>query len=37
MIDLTIPMDKILFPVYETPDEIKGQYIKRQDQLIISG
>jgi len=35
-IDLEIPMDKILFPIYESPEEIKNSYEKYQQQLVIS-
>ena len=35
-IDITIPMDTILFPVYTPPEEIVSMYEKYKDTLIVS-
>ncbi len=35
-IDLQIPMDKILFPIYESPEDITTIYKKQQQELIVS-
>lgn len=33
-IDLQIPMDKILFPIYESPENIQTAFTERKNQLI---
>jgi DNA polymerase III alpha subunit len=33
-IDIHIPMDKILFPIYESPENIKTAFTERNEQLI---
>ena len=35
MIDLDIPLNKILFPKYESPDQIKKLYEKHKDGLVV--
>lgn len=35
MIDLDIPLNKILFPKYESPDQIKELYEKHKDGLVV--
>lgn len=35
-IDLQIPMDKILFPIYESPEEIQKYFTKREKELVTS-
>ena len=34
-IDIHIPMDKILFPIYESPENIQTAFTQRKEQIVI--